>query len=168
VAVAGPIGRGPTKWRGFWAFFGIGFVANIVFYTAWLVWAVVAADFLQHNPNRTMAQSWQQIATSPLVAVSLTIFGSLLALIIAAMAAKYVCEITGRFPLSLLAVLMVICVLAVLLQMTLLGLDPWNGKAKHGEEILRIAVSQAPMLLAFWIWGREPVARPGAASGTLN
>ncbi len=168
MAVAGPIGRGPTKWRGFWAFFGIGFVANIVFYTAWLVWAVVAADFLQHNPNRTMAQSWQQIATSPLVAVSLTIFGSLLALIIAAMAAKYVCEITGRFPLSLLAVLMVICVLAVLLQMTLLGLDPWNGKAKHGEEILRIAVSQAPMLLAFWIWGREPVARPGAASGTLN
>jgi hypothetical protein len=52
--------------------------------------------------------------------------------------------------------------------MTLLGLDPWSGKAKHGEEILRIAVSQAPMLLAFWVWGREPVTRPGAASGAAH
>jgi hypothetical protein len=156
MAQAGVAGRGPTKWRGFWAFFGIGFAANVVFYTAWLIWAVVAADFLQHNPNRTLAQSWHQIAMSPFVAVSLTIFSSLLALVIAAMAAKYVCEMTGRFPLSLVAALLVICVLAVLLQMTLLGLDTWSGKVNHGQEILRIAVSQAPMLLVFWVWGREP------------
>jgi MFS family permease len=157
MAQAGFTARGPTKWRGFWAFFAIGFVANLVFYTALLIWAVVSADFLKHNPNRTVAQAWHQIAMSPFLAVSLTLFGSLLALVIAALAAKYVCETTGRFPLSLVAVLLVICSVATFLQMTLLGLHTWSGNPHKVEEILRIVVAQVPMLLAFWLWGREPV-----------
>jgi hypothetical protein len=157
MAQAGITGRGPTQWRGFWAFFGIGFAANVVFYTAWLVWAVVAADFLQPHPKQTTAEAWHQIATSPLLAVALTIFSSLLAIVISAMAAKFVCEMTGRFPLSLAAVLLFICVLAILLQMTMLGFDNDNNGIKLGQGILRIAVSQVPMLLMFWLWGREPV-----------
>jgi hypothetical protein len=157
MAQAALAGRGPTQWRGFWAFFGIGFAANVVFYTAWLIWAVVAADFLQPHPKQTAAEAWHQIATSPLLAIFLTIFSSLLAIVISAMAAKFVREMTGRFPLSLAAVLLFICVLAILLQMTMLGLDSDNNGVKPGPEILRIAVSQAPMLLMFWLWGREPV-----------
>ncbi len=147
----------PTRWRGFWPFFAIGFVANMLFYTAMLVWAVVSADFLQHDPNRTMAQAWHQIAVSPLLAISVTLFGSLLAMVIAAMAAKYVCETTGRFPLSLVAVLLVICSVATLLQMTLLGLHTWSGNPNRSQEILRIVIAQFPMVLGLWLWGREPV-----------
>jgi hypothetical protein len=156
MAQAGVAGRGPTKWRGFWAFFGIGFVANIVFYTAWLIWAVVAADFLQPNAKQTAAEAWHQIAMSPFLAIALTLFSSLLAIVISAMAAKFVCEMTGRFPLSLAAVLLFICVLAILLQMTMIGLDSENLVANRGQGILRVAVSQVPMLLVFWVWGREP------------
>jgi hypothetical protein len=167
MAQAGVGRRGPTKWRGFWAFFAIGFAANIVFYTALLVWVVVSADFLHHNPNQPAAQAWHQIAVAPLLAISLTLFSSLLAVVIAAMAAKYVCETTGRFPLSLVAVLLVICVLAVLLQMTIIGLDGLRGVVTHGQELMRVAVSQVPMLLAFWLWGREPV-RPAADTIATN
>ncbi len=158
MAQAGLARRGPTKWRGFWAFFAIGFAANVVFYTAFLIWTVVSADFLSDHPEQTAARAWHQLAISPFLAISLTIFGSLLALVIAAMAAKYVCELTGRFPLSLVAVLLVICVLAVLIQMTMIGLHSFNGSANMMQEVQRIAVSQLPMLLAFWLWGREPVS----------
>jgi len=157
--------RGPTKWRGFWAFFAIGFVASLVFYTALLIWTVVSADFLQHSLHQTAAQAWRQIAMAPFLAISVTLFSSLLAIVIAALAAKFVCEMTGRFPLSLVAVLLVICVLAVLLQMTMIGLHGLNGMASHGEEVLRVAVSQVPMLLAFWLWGREPVAVAATTAG---
>jgi hypothetical protein len=154
--------RGPTKWRGFWAFFGIGFVANIVFYTAWLVWAVVAADFLPRAPLHSKAEAWRQIAMSPGLAVILTIFGSLLALIIAALVAKYVCATKGRFPASLILVLLVVCVLAALLQMTLLGFKVWHANPNRTQEIVRLAVAQVPMLVLFWLWGREPAAHPRA------
>jgi hypothetical protein len=164
MSQSGFTGRGPTQWRGFWAFFGIGFAANVVFYTAWLIWAVVAADFLQPHPSQTAAEAWHQIGTSPFVAISLTIFSSLLAIVISAMAAKFVCEMTGRCPLSLVAVLLLVCVVAVLLQMTMIGLHSQNMMANHGQGILRVAVSQVPMLLMFWLWGREPVAVPAAST----
>jgi hypothetical protein len=157
MAQAGLARLGPARWRGFRAFFAIGFVANVVFYTALLVWAVVSADVLRHDPNRTAGQAWDQIAVSPLMGISLTIFGSLLALVIAALAAKYVCEATGHFPLWLVAVLLVVCVAAAFLQMTLLGLHTWSGNPNRLQGIQRLAVAQLPMLLAFWLWGREPV-----------
>jgi hypothetical protein len=121
-----------------------------------LIWAVVAADFLQPNAKQTAAEAWHQIAMSPFLAIALTLFSSLLAIVISAMAAKFVCEMTGRFPLSLAAVLLFICVLAILLQMTMIGLDSENLVANRGQGILRVAVSQVPMLLVFWVWGREP------------
>jgi len=150
-------GRGPTRWRGFWAFFAIGFAANVVFYTGLIIWTTVSADFLHHNPNRTAAQSWHLIGVAPLFAVGVTLFGSLMPIVIAAMAAKFVCEITGRFPLSLAVILLFVCVLAALLQMTMIGLNSDNNELNHGQEILHIAMSQVPTLLMFWLWGREPV-----------
>ena len=98
-------------------------------------------------PNARWRRPWHQIAVSPLLAISVTLFGSLLAIVIAAMAAKYVCETTGRFPLSLVAVLLVICTVATLLQMTLLGLHTWTGNPNRSQEILRIVIAQFPMVL---------------------
>ena len=161
-------GSGPTKWRGFLPFFIIGFLANIVFYTAWLVWAVIASDFLKHNPAHSTAASWSEIATSPLLAISLTIFGSLLAIVVAALAAKYLCETKGQFPLSLTPPLLLVCVVASFVQMSLLGINHWQGNPHRGEELLRLAMAQVPMLFAFWVWGREPVARPRVLRGTWS
>ena len=141
--------------RGFWQFFGRGLLVTSASIMVYLVSVVIWADFLHHNPNRTLFNSWQMIAWSPIYGIALSLTIALLPVIIAALGAKLMCQMAGRFPIFAIPLLLLPCVLAGLLQGDFIVPPDAGDPPDIKRAIINMVGISLPMLIAFWLWARR-------------